>query len=269
MEQERYIDIDLIKRGRWQPRRDFNQVALEELAHSIEASGVIQPIVVRFDKKDGLYEIIAGERRWRATQLAGEYRVPAIVRNDLDDAAARALSLVENIQREDLDPIEEAEGIRALIKQCELSHTEAAKRVGKSRPFVSNALRLLELNPVVQGLIKKKQLDTGHGKALLALNDQWQLNLANMAAHRGWSVRKLEARVAEIRDMINGTFTPDEAAARDPNLVALENQLQNKFGQKFTVDFDPDKGKGRVVIKYHTLEELQGLLESWGVNHSA
>ncbi|MEW8492467.1 MAG: ParB/RepB/Spo0J family partition protein [Candidatus Thiodiazotropha taylori] len=263
--QLRNVPVDKIKRGRWQPRRHFEATALSELAESIEQQGVIQPVVLRFDKTDGQYELIAGERRWRASMQACLHEIPAVVRNDLTLEQAAAMSLIENVQREDLSPIEEALGLMRLIETFKLTHQSVAETVGKSRSHVTNLLRLLELSEPVQALIDRKQLDLGHAKTLLPLPNRYQLELASMAIQREWSVRILTERVNDIKAILSGQASRGAQPDRDPNIDRLERLISEKYCLPCQVTFSDTQAKGRVTLTYHSLEELQGLLENWGI----
>ncbi|MES9940335.1 MAG: ParB/RepB/Spo0J family partition protein [Candidatus Thiodiazotropha sp. 6PLUC2] len=264
--QLRNVPVDKIKRGRWQPRRHFDPEALAELTESIEQQGVIQPVVLRFDKTDGQYELIAGERRWRASMQAYLHEIPAIVRNDLTLAQACAMSLIENVQREDLSAIEEALGLQRLIEEFKLTHQEAAQSVGKSRSHLTNLLRLLELSEPVQALVDKKKLDVGHAKTLLPLPSRYQIELATMAIQREWSVKVLTERVNDIKAILSGQASRTAQPDRDPNIDRLERLLSEKYCLPCQVTFSDSQAKGRVTLTYHSLEELQGLLESWGID---
>ncbi len=265
--QLRNLPIEKIKRGRWQPRRHFDAQALTELADSIERQGVIQPLVVRFDKVDGLYELIAGERRWRAAMQAGLYEVPVITRNELSLEQACAASLIENIQREDLTPIEEALAIQRLIEEFKLTHQEAAESVGKSRSHVTNLLRLLELSEEVQALIDQRRLDVGHAKTLLPLPKRYQIELASLAIRRAWSVKVLTERVNDTKAILSGQASRVASSDRDPNIERLERLIREKYCLPCEVSFSDSQAKGKVTLTYHSLEELQGLLEAWGIDN--
>lgn len=249
------LPVEQLQRGRYQPRRDFNQERLEELAQSIRAQGVMQPIVVRALGDDS-YEIVAGERRWRAAQLAGLDRVPAIVR-DVPDEAAVALALIENIQREDLNPVEEAMALKRLIDEFELTQQAVADAVGKSRTTVTNLLRLLALVPEVRVLLEKGELEMGHGRALLALPPERQAAVARQVAGKGLSVRQTEALVRQETE--KPARKAARPAAKDPDTRALEQELSEKVGAPVSVE-PGRKGAGRLVIRYASLDELDGIL---------
>ena len=226
---------------------------------------MIQPVVLRFDKIDGQYELIAGERRWRASMQACLHEIPAVVRNDLTLEQAAAMSLIENVQREDLSPIEEALGLMRLIETFKLTHQSVAETVGKSRSHVTNLLRLLELSEPVQALIDRKQLDVGHAKTLLPLPSRYQLELASLAIQREWSVRILTERVHDIKAILSGQASRGAQPDRDPNIDRLERLISEKYCLPCQVTFSDNQAKGRVTLTYHSLEELQGLLEAWGI----
>jgi ParB family chromosome partitioning protein len=252
------VPVDLLQRGKYQPRVDMHEDTLRELADSIRAQGIVQPIVVRPVGQTGgetRYEIIAGERRWRAAQLAGLQAVPAVVR-DIPDEAAVAVALIENIQRENLNPIEEARSLARLVQQFDLTHAEAAEAVGRSRAAVSNLLRLLELPQAVAELLESRQLDMGHARALLGVPASEQLvDLARRAAAHGWSVRETERAV---RQLAAGRRSKPAPAPKDPNVRALETDLAERLGATVTIE---SKGKGgQIVIRYGNLDELDGIL---------
>ncbi|MEW8078363.1 MAG: ParB/RepB/Spo0J family partition protein [Candidatus Thiodiazotropha endolucinida] len=261
----RKLPIEKIKRGRWQPRRHFDPDALRELSESIEQQGVIQPLLVRFDKTDGLYELIAGERRWRASMQAGLYDVPVVTRNELSPEQACALALIDNIQRENLTPIEEALSLQRLIKEFKLTHQEAAESVSKSRSHVTNLLRLLELSEAVQVLLDRGELDIGHAKPLLTLPQRYQIELASMAIKREWSVKILTERVNDTKAILSGQASRKSKPSKDPNILTLERQISEKYCLPTEVTFSESQAKGKVIITYHTLDELQGLLDAWKI----
>ena len=250
----RRLPLDLIRRGKHQPRRIVEESALEELAHSVRARGIVQPIVVR-PLGSGGFEIVAGERRWRAAQMAGLDEVPAVVRGCSDQEAA-AVALIENIQREDLNPIEEAHGYRSLADEFGLTHQELADAVGRSRSAVSNALRLLDLNDDVRALVEQGELDMGHARALLALSGAAQSEAATEVVRRGLSARETEKLV---RSKVKGE-SPPQRGARDPDVVKLETELADRLGARVRIDHK-SKGKGSVTIHYSSLEALDGILE--------
>ena len=251
-----HLPIDLIQRGKYQPRRDMNQEALEELAQSIKAQGVMQPIVVR-SVGDGRYEIIAGERRWRATQIAGLDRIPVVIR-EVPDEAAIAMALIENIQRENLNPIEEAVALKRLQDEFELTHAEVAQAVGKSRATVTNLLRLIALNEEVKTLLEHGDLEMGHARAILTLDGAAQRDIARQIVSKGLSVRQTEALVRVYQEgkkdqKINLVVSPSADIRR------LENSLSEKLGAAVEIQHGA-KGKGKLVISYNSLDELDGIL---------
>lgn len=250
------LPVELIQRGKYQPRRDMHPEALEELADSIKAQGVMQPIIVRPVSPEK-YEIIAGERRWRATQLAGLDTIPVLVRDVPDDAAV-AMALIENIQREDLNAMEEAIALSRLKQEFDLTHQQVAEAVGKSRASVTNLLRLLSLRGDVQRMLEHGDIDMGHAKALLGLPLEQQSGTANTVVSKGLSVRQTEALV---RRMLEAKGSPGKAQFKsvDPDIKNLENQLSEKIGVPVTVQHGA-KGKGKLVLKYNNLDELDGIL---------
>jgi ParB family chromosome partitioning protein len=257
------LPVDLLQRGRYQPRLDMRPESLQELADSIRAQGVVQPIVVRplAAQKTGepvRYEIIAGERRWRAAQMAGLHDIPAVVRL-VGDEAAVAMSLIENIQRENLNPLEEARALDRLIREFDVTHQQAADAVGRSRAAVSNLLRLLELTEEVKQLVEQRQLEMGHARALLGLTQpRQQSEVGALVAKKGLSVRETEALVKKM-------LTPGqdirgrEPERRDPNITKLEQDLADKLGAKVHLQHAA-KGNGKLVINYNSLDELDGIL---------
>jgi ParB family chromosome partitioning protein len=257
------LPVDLLQRGKYQPRIDMRQESLQELADSIRSQGLIQPIVVRpinegQPGQSRRYEIIAGERRWRAAQMAGLHEIPALVRR-VDDEAAVAMALIENIQREDLNPLEEARALDRLITEFAMTHATAAEAVGRSRAAVSNLLRLLELADEVKTLVEHREIEMGHARALLGLQTKrQQAEVGALVAQKKLSVRDTEAIV---RRMQSSTEEQAEEPARraDPNIRKLESDLTEKLGAKVQVQH-ASSGKGKLVINYHTLEELDGIL---------
>ncbi len=251
------VPIDRIGRGRYQPRRQFDADALQELADSIAAQGVVQPVVVRA-AEDG-YELIAGERRWRAAQIAGVTEIPAVVRQ-LDEQAAAAIGLIENIQRQDLNPLEEARAIARLVGDFGLSHQQVASTVGRSRAGVSNLLRLQELDETAQQLVEEGRLEMGHARALLGLSPDRQRALARQVVERQLTVRATEALVRRELSADGDDASPREGATKDADTRRLEQELSEKLGAAVTVQ--PGKGgRGRLQIAYNSLDELEGILE--------
>jgi len=258
----RQLPIELLQRGRYQPRVDMRQDSLEDLANSIRAQGVVQPIVARpIADKDGngeaqRYEIVAGERRWRAAQMAGLDEIPAIVR-DVADEAAIAMALIENIQRENLNPLEESRALDRLIREFDLTHAEAAEAVGRSRASVSNLLRLQELSDPVKSMLESRELEMGHARALLAIGDPIQQHdAARQVAKKALSVRETERLVKRMLKS-PGQKTPPPP---DADIRRLEVEVSEKLGAKVRLDHKP-RGMGKLVISYNSLDELDGILE--------
>jgi len=249
------LPVDIIQRGKYQPRVDMHKESLQDLANSISAQGVLQPIVVRAISADK-YEIIAGERRWRAAQLAGLHEIPAIVR-EVKDRAAIAIALIENIQRENLNPLEEARALDRLIREFELTHEQAAEAVGRSRAAVSNLLRLLELEETVKEMVEQGVLEMGHARALLALSGGRQLEAARQVQSRGLSVRATEGLVRQLQQPRKAKTA---AAKKDPDIQLLETQLADKLGAGVLIR-EGRGGKGKLEISYNSLDELDGILE--------
>ena len=249
------IPVDLLDTGSYQPRTHMDDQALEELAGSIKAQGLIQPILVRATSGER-YEILAGHRRWRASQLAGLERIPAVIK-DVSDEAALAVALIENIQREDLNPIEEALGLKRLMDEFGLTHQEVATSIGRSRTAVTNLLRLLSLNPKVRDHLESGELDMGHARALLSLDDMQQISIAKIIISRSLSVRETEKKVRQLQ-----TSTPKSRIAhlaKDSDLLRLESELSDRLAAK--VNIVPGRKKGKLVIEYHSLDELDGILK--------
>lgn len=252
----RELPIDAIERGRYQPRSGFDPDALQELADSIRAQGVVQPVVVRA-LDDERYELIAGERRWRAAQQAGLTTIPAIVRA-VSEEAAIAVGLIENIQREDLNPLEEATAFRRLTEDFGLTHQAVADAVGRSRASISNFLRLLELAPEVRTLIGERRLEMGHARALAGLDTARQAEVAQHVASKGLSVRDTEALVRRMLSESEAEAQPP--SQRDPNIERLQEDLAARIGARVEIKHG-QKGKGQLVIRYNSLDELDGILE--------
>ena len=255
------IPVDLLQRGQYQPRIDMRKDTLEDLASSIKAQGVVQPIVVRPIGNGGKrrYEIVAGERRWRAAQIAGLEDIPAVVK-DVPDEAAIAMALIENIQRENLNPVEEARALDRLIREFSITHQEAAEAVGRSRASVSNLLRLLDLAEKVRSMLEKREIEMGHARALLGItNKTQQYDAARQVAKNGLSVRQTEQLVRRM------LAKPDPAkknagAKKDRDILRLEQEMTDKLGAKVRIDHK-QKGGGKVVIAYNSLDELDGILK--------
>ena len=249
------LDIDRIQRGKFQPRQVFEPESLQELADSIRAQGIVQPIVVRPEGKH--FELVAGERRWRAAQLAGLQKVPAVIR-ELDSKSAAAIALIENIQREDLNPLEEAQAYLRLIEEFDLTHQQVADSVGRSRATVSNLLRLLDLAEPVKQQVNKGLLNMGHARALLALIRHDQIEIAKLVVNRGLSVRETEL-------LVKKTLTAESAVKAkpktiDPDIRRLENRISEKLGAGVKIK-PGKKGSGQLVISFHSTAELDGILE--------
>lgn len=251
------LPVEKIRKGEYQPRLSIDPDALQELAESIKAQGLVQPIVVR-RVDGGEYELIAGERRWRASQIAGLHTVPAIVR-EIPDQAAAAMSLIENIQREDLNPLEEAIAMSRLIADFGLTHQQTAESVGRSRAAVSNLLRLLDLEETTKELLDTGKLDMGHARALLALTGTTQVETAHIVAQKELSVRDTEKLVKKIT---NPAQNPDKKAPVKKALEVqkLEESLSQTLGAQVAIQYN-NKGKGKLVVEYNNLDELDGILE--------
>ena len=259
----RSLPVDALAPGKYQPRKHWDEAKLDELAESIRAQGVIQPIVVREIAERGgkTWEIIAGERRWRASRRAGLTEIPVVVR-EVDDRTVVAMALIENIQREDLNPLEEAQALQRLIDEFELTHAQTAEAVGRSRAAVSNLLRLLELPLEIRVLVETRTLEMGHARALLTLTPQAAIALARQAAEHGWSVREVEHRVQQLaagRLPTNGRGKPARATPQ-ADIVSLERELSESLNARVNV-LHGRGGKGRLVIHYSNLDALDGVLE--------
>lgn len=249
----RELPVELIQRGAYQPRRDFDSDALQELADSIKAQGIMQPIVVRELAADR-FEIIAGERRWRAAQLAGLADIPVLVRNVPDEAVV-AMALIENIQREDLNPMEEAIALERLQSEFEMTQQQVADAVGKSRSGVANLLRLISLEPEVKTLLEHRDLDMGHARCLLGLPADLQISTAREVVTRDLSVRQTEAFVRRLQKPKEEKKKP----GLDPDIRRLQDELAQKLGTSVTIQHSAG-GKGKLVLKYSSLDELDGIL---------
>ena len=252
------IPVEWIQRGKYQPRRDMNPDALQELADSIQSQGVMQPIVVR-PIADSRYEIIAGERRWRATQLAGLDKVPCVIK-DVADEAAIAMALIENIQREDLNPMEEALALKRLQDEFELTQQEVAEAVGKSRTTITNLLRLIGLHDEVKTLLERGDIEMGHAKALLGLKDGHQREAARQVVAKGLTVRQTEALVRKLQ--VEGTVTSPQTDNGN-DVKKLEEALSECVGSPVAIQYN-NKGKGKLTISYSSLDELDGVLQKLG-----
>ena len=252
-----HLAVDVIQRGRYQPRTTFKPEALQELADSIKAQGVVQPIVVRpLQATPGQYELVAGERRWRAAQLAGLHEIPAVIR-DISDQEAMAVALIENIQRQELNPIEEAKALVRLVEEFGLTHQEAADAVGRSRASVSNLLRLLSLETDVRHMLEDGQIEMGHARAILGLEAKKQLQAAKEVAKKGLSVRETEQLV---RRLTAPKSEKPEKAGLDPDTRKLQESLSEKLGAKVVFQHS-SKGKGKMLIHYNSIDELDGILD--------
>ncbi|WP_440224007.1 ParB/RepB/Spo0J family partition protein [Dokdonella sp. MW10] len=254
----RTLPVSSIVAGKYQPRQVFDPERLEELAASIRAQGVIEPVIVR-PSSGGRFELIAGERRWRATQLAGLTEIPALVRV-IDDRAVVAVALIENIQREDLSPLEEAQALARLIEEFDLTHQQAAEAVGRSRAAVSNLLRLLDLPEAIRELLERGKLDMGHARALLTLSADRAIDLATQAVANGWSVRELEDAARQSSAPARPDAKKKAAAPRDADIQALERELAEKLCTRVAINHGRN-GRGKLVIHYHSVDELDGVLE--------
>ncbi len=259
------LPVEQLQRGQYQPRKNINEESLQELADSIKAQGIIQPIVVRALSKKNEYEIIAGERRWRAAQLAGLKEVPVIIKK-ISDQAALAMALIENIQREDLNPVEEASSLQRLMDEFALTHQEVAETVGKSRTTVTNLLRLLTLNKDVLDFLAEGKLEMGHAKVLLALQGPSQTQTARVIAMKGLTVRETEILV---KNTLAGNLTPSssQTTLRDPNIRKLEIDLSHHLRANVKVKHQPS-GKGKLSIHYKTLDELDRILAQLKIDSS-
>ncbi|HEY6484221.1 MAG TPA: ParB/RepB/Spo0J family partition protein [Steroidobacteraceae bacterium] len=258
------VPLDLLQRGRYQPRVDMRPETLQDLADSIKAQGVVQPIVVRPLDAASLgepqrYEIIAGERRWRAAQMAGLSEIPAVIRR-IPDEAAIAVALIENIQRENLNPLEEARALERLINEFQLTHQQAAEAVGRSRAGVSNLLRLLELAPEVSTRVERREIEMGHARAMLALpSRKHQIEVATLVVKKGLSVRDTEALVRRMQQPVSAAGAAGPRAGADPNVDRLQQELADKLGARVAIQHSA-AGKGRLVVSYNSLDELDGIL---------
>jgi len=260
----RQIPLELLQRGQYQPRVDMRQDTLEDLASSIKAQGVVQPIVARRIEKKGSnvqhYEIIAGERRWRAAQMAGLADIPTVIR-DVDDDDAIAMALIENIQRENLNPLEESRALDRLIREFHLTHQQAADAVGRSRATVSNLLRLQDLSDKVKPMLESRQIEMGHARALLSISDKTQqFDAARQVARKGLSVRETEQLVRRVLANQAGKSSKPAATAPNADIRRLEIELSEKLGAKVRVDHT-SKGTGKLIINYNSLDELDGILK--------
>jgi ParB family chromosome partitioning protein len=250
------LPLDLMQRGKYQPRRAMDAEALEDLANSIRSQGVIQPIVVR-NISDGRYEIVAGERRWRAAQMAGLTEIPALIR-DIPDEAAVAIALIENIQRESLNPIEESAALQRLMEEFSMTHQQVANAVGKSRATITNSLRLLALTDEVKTWLEQGELEMGHARALLTLSPEHQIKAAEAIMAEGLSVRETEEMVRQMQ--LPPSLTQAQPKVVDPDVKRLQQDLTHRLRLKVAIQYNA-KGKGKLVIQYNNLTELDKLLE--------
>ena len=253
------LPIEFLQPGQYQPRKIMTDEALEELASSIKAQGVIQPVVVRSVGKDK-YEIIAGERRWRASQIAELAEIPCLVK-EIPDEAAIAMALIENIQREDLNAMEEAVALQRLMQEFELTHQQTADAVGKSRTTVTNLLRLLSLTEVCRTMLERGDLEMGHARALLGLPSDEQTQVARTVVSKGLTVRETEKLV---RATVNPTKPTSSQASSDPHIESLERRIADKVGAPIKIQHGT-KGKGKITISYNSLDELDGVLKHMGI----
>ena len=252
------LPVEMLTRGRHQPRQDIRQDSLQELAESIRSQGVVQPIVVRATS-EGRYEIIAGERRWRAAQLAGLAEVPTLIR-EVTDQAALAMALIENIQREDLNPLEEAQAFKRLVDEFDLTHQQVAEAVGRSRVAVTNLMRLLDLTSEVRRLVLDRKLEMGHARAILSLPPELQHEAARQVLLRGLSVRETEAMVKAMNENLGADAVGRARKKKqDPDIRLLQESLSERLGARVSVQHSAS-GKGRVIIHYNDLEELDGII---------
>jgi len=251
----RNLEIERLQPGKYQPRTKMDQESLAQLSDSIKTQGVVQPILVR-QVNDEKYEIIAGERRWRAARMAGLMEIPALVR-EIPDEAALAISLIENIQRENLNPLEEAHGVQRLIDEFGMTHQAAAEAVGRSRSAVSNLLRLLNLTPPVQDLLMENRIDMGHARALLSLDAGKQTEAAHVIAEKGLSVREAEKLAQKVLNPEKHTRVP-----KDHDVERLEEEISEKIGAKVSIK-SRSQGKGKLVIEYDSLDQLDVIINSF------
>ena len=252
------LPVEKICRGQYQPRTNMDPGALQELAESIKAQGLIQPVIVR-RLDNGMYELIAGERRWRAAQIAGLHEVPALVRR-IEDQTAAAMSLIENIQREDLNPLEEAVAMNRLILEFGLTHQQTAESVGRSRSAITNSLRLLDLEAGTKELLDTGSLNMGHARALLMLKDGVQVEAANKVVKRQMSVRDTERFVKAVLESQSGESKRKESPPKAIEVKKLEQSLSEKLGAGVDIQYN-NRGKGKLVIEYNNLDELDGILQ--------
>lgn len=253
------LPVEFIQPGKYQPRHNIQAESLEDLANSIKAQGIMQPIVVR-PISSNKYEIVAGERRWRACQMAGLDTIPVIIKQ-VPDEAAIAMALIENIQRENLNPIEEAMALQRLIDEFELTQQEVADAVGKSRTTVTNLLRLMSLNPEVIQFVERGELEMGHARALLSLAPEKQLEAGKTVKTKGLSVRQTEALVRQMQSQLQSKHGKAKATGTiDPDIRHLQDNLSEKLGAQVKIQHSA-KGKGKLILSYNTLDQLEGILD--------
>jgi ParB family chromosome partitioning protein len=261
----RWLDIDQLRPGPYQTRKRFKPEALEELAQSIKTSGIVQPIIVRYRIKTGEYEIIAGERRWRAARLAKEEQVPVIVRKELSDEACLVLAIAENIQRESLDPIEQAASLKRMCDELSLTHADISEAIGKSRTYVTNTLRLLQLDERLQTLLIEGRIDAGHGKALLTAPEALRHKLAEQIIKRGWNVRQAERKAKEMKEQ-QGREGANTVSGRDPRLVRMEQLFTQHFACPVHIEYNEKTRKGGIEIQFNNLVVCQAILDQLGID---
>jgi ParB family chromosome partitioning protein len=250
-----YLPVERLQRSPYQPRRDFDEEALQELSASIKAQGIIQPIVARMSGDGRQYEIIAGERRWRAAQMAGLHEVPVVI-HQVPDEAAMAMAIIENLQREDLNPLEEAMGLERLMTEFHMTHQDLADAVGKSRASVTNLLRLLTLKSELKTMLEHRDIEMGHARAMLGLVSDQQLEVARLVVARGLSVRQTEELVRRYQQDNKSSAT---TRSMDPDVKSLQDKLSGILGAQLEIRHGA-KGRGKLVINYNSLEELDGIL---------
>ena len=254
----RALDVDRIQPGKYQPRQTMDEDRLQELAASIKSQGLIQPIIVRAVGA-GRFEIIAGERRWRAAQIAGLKQIPSLVR-EAGDQSVVAMALIENIQREELSPLEEAQALQRLIGEFKLTHQQVADAIGRSRASVSNLLRLQDLPAQIKKLLAEGKLEMGHVRALLTLDSKLALSLALKAVEHEWTVRELEAAARNAQNPLAKKKSPKKSAPQDPDIATLERELSEKLAAKVSIRHGRG-GKGQLIVNYHSVDELEGILD--------
>lgn len=255
------LPIEWLCRGRFQPRHHFNPQRLSGLAEAIKSQGIIQPIVVR-KVEEKKYEILAGERRWRAAQLAGLTEVPVLIRSDVSDESAIEIAIIENVQREDLNAIEEAEIYQKLNDEFGYTHEEIGRKIGKDRVTVTNKLRLLKLNTKVKEMLSNDQLKEGFGLQLVSLSEEEQYSMAQLCSQNDWSIRKLQKAIKKLKSIENYSRVNESA---DVNITRLENQLSEQFGTRVKIQHDSHQKTGEIIIRYDSLEIFDGLLDKWGI----